>query len=925
MVKQKALSNKDEEPPDRGKVSTRTQTTRSFSKSPIRPIKTSLTKAPSPKPLSKSRISKFSFEEFLKKPDSKNSKESTLKTKSLKSIRSSRDLSIGDISDPLDEPLEMIKNAKKTKAFLSNKQKDKVEKMNCDSPSTSSTNVSNEQDQMGENKARAKKYVNNPAAGITLEVFSDNNSGKKDNSVKTIVINECQGAVSKLSENKDPVTSKEGDISVIPIKTSPISDSTPETTTFRARVDSIEDTTAAKPASVNIESDINRNIAKIRAETNNSEGTQAHNVEGRGTDNGISGTGQYSVQMNPLVELNSPVGKEQEQDGNSSKMDTSTTSTKSGNSKTPSPRSKTPKLDALDMGTNNQEIVNPIRAIHQSGFDTLPSSSSGSSSAGGGPAFATALPEIPTREEQNMGPEDQGNSSEEDNMSTQEEEVTDREEINQAEEIIQEFVTIIQLQENDRHILKCPIELYEQMDKSALKNMELKSIRTNFPRGLIAITTNTEAEARRILDMTQLGDISVNCRWAKDSSSNCGVIGTIPCPNVKETMERKIEVYKEALRQSGNPVKSIEWIKKKVWKRGVRGHTTQTTGYLKLEFINEIPNEVFLGRVKYEVENYIAETTQCWQCQKLGHIAANCKSTIPVCVFCGTKGHRKRDNRCGNRRVRCANCGKGHPASYRGCVEFLREKEAQKIKAKEKTPIHNARILASNKEFPHLQERETQPAATNGNPNQNHNRGYADAAAHRNSPRQDNQRQAPTDTQPQPQRTNGESNQRSAQVQEQTPQPQRTNGESNQRSAQTQEQTPQNCHKCNCNSNESKIAKQITKAMNKTVAKLLIGIAEILVQVYKMEKNTDKLSEEEKLCKFGDQLQIGLTNLLLSDSESSDAEEDSEEDQEESSEDEAEATSSPQQEAGGATASRNNTRKKKVKKKKKKKRKSWQR
>ena len=100
----------------------------------------------------------------------------------------------------------------------------------------------------------------------------------------------------------------------------------------------------------------------------------------------------------------------------------------------------------------------------------------------------------------------------------------------------------------------------------------------------------------------------------------------------------------------------------------------------------------------------------------MGHISNHCRSNQPVCVRCGTRGHRKGDNRCGRRRVCCANCRESHPSSYRGCIAFLREKEALKLRASEKTPLFNARRLAKLKDFPHLnrarEAQQTPPSTT---------------------------------------------------------------------------------------------------------------------------------------------------------------------------------------------------------------------
>ena len=501
--------------------------------------------------------------------------------------------------------------------------------------------------------------------------------------------------------------------------------------------------------------------------------------------------------------------------------------------------------------------------------------------------------------------------------------VSDAEDNAPAEEIIQEYVVIIQLQENDKHILRCPIELHQQINKSVLKEIEMKNIRTNYYRGLIPITTNAETEVRKILAMNQLSDIRVSCRWSKDTTNNCGVIGTIPCPNIKETKERKIEVYKEALRNNGHPVNSIEWIRKKVWKRGVRGHTMVTTGYLKLEFINEVPKEVFLGSVKYEVDAFIADTIQCWKCQKLGHVSAHCNSPREICVFCGTKGHSKRDNRCGNRRVCCANCGKGHPASYRGCIEFLREKEAQKIKAKEKTPIYNARRLASNKEFPHLQAREGQPATDNSSSNREQSRGYAEAAAPRLSIEPiGGDAEAATPRIP-PSQGNERQRVPPHNRDEEEIQPQRDDREMHQIRPQGEGQTNKTCQNCNSCSNDKKIEKKLNKIMNKTIAKLLFGLAEVFVQIYKVERIPTKLSEQEKLQNFTTQIGASLTKLLGADSDSSDSESETEDEMSDNEEAEEEPPNSSSGQGRGGAASAYKAEKSKRKKKKKKNKKTW--
>ena len=61
-----------------------------------------------------------------------------------------------------------------------------------------------------------------------------------------------------------------------------------------------------------------------------------------------------------------------------------------------------------------------------------------------------------------------------------------------------EYVTLIQFKEEDRHILKCPVELYEQLEKSNLSR-DITDMRVNYPRGLLIITSESEEDALQIV------------------------------------------------------------------------------------------------------------------------------------------------------------------------------------------------------------------------------------------------------------------------------------------------------------------------------------------------------------------------------------------------------------------------------------------
>lgn len=109
--------------------------------------------------------------------------------------------------------------------------------------------------------------------------------------------------------------------------------------------------------------------------------------------------------------------------------------------------------------------------------------------------------------------------------------------------------------------------------------------------------------------------------------------------------------------------------------------------------------------------------------------------------------------------------------------------------------------------------------------------------------------------------------------------------------------------------------------MNKSITKLLIGLAEVFVQFYKLEKNPTPLSENEKINKFATQIGLTLNKIIHSGSDSSEAESDSEDENDEEAE--KEPSSSTWIQGGGGAASAKKAEKAKRKRKKKKKKTTW--
>ena len=635
-------SNSNKVPLDRGKTSDKQR--KCPTKSPVRPgpYKPPMPKSNGPMPLNKDRFSKFTFSEFIHPHNYSRKADNKQTTKGLKSVQSSWNLSASDLSDTLDMPQDISKAMLKTKGILAlnapGKPKDHQKTFVLPPPIREKSSASpTHRATAGNSKSKEFSSKKKTTDAADQGMSSNNLNKSKSNELREQFTDEIK-AIASLKSNTH---NSKGEINhVKPVET----------------------------------------MLNISPETEGTAAPKASTNSGQKPIKGLDTRNAAEVNKDSLIKPKQKMDTTIKANVND-KKDTPTTTPHQGVAEEATPVETTDAAQA-EVGKVNQSETSEANLMEfneaAQSEATGPAQVAGAAQMEEGEAASSRQNEVETPS--GVGPNGLSNSA--NAQRTSESQVSeflrslrDTEDSDNGMDLedtpAREYMTLIQFKEEDRHILKCPVELYEQIEKSDLSR-DITDMRVNYPRGLLIITTESEQEALHIVQMNKLGDLEVEGRWARSDGTNCGVIGQIPCPSIKEIMDRKKEVYKAALRQSGTPVNSIEWIKKNIWTAGERGYRTQMTGFLKLEFTGEVPKYVYLGRVRYEVKDYVADTLQCWNCQKLGHISKNCKSQ-PACVRCGTKGHRKRENRCGNRRVCCANCREGHPASYRGCMVFLSE------------------------------------------------------------------------------------------------------------------------------------------------------------------------------------------------------------------------------------------------------------
>ena len=132
---------------------------------------------------------------------------------------------------------------------------------------------------------------------------------------------------------------------------------------------------------------------------------------------------------------------------------------------------------------------------------------------------------------------------------------------------------------------------------------------------------------------------------------------------------------------------------------------------IKITFFSaQLPSSIKLDYQKFVVYAYVPPIRRCTTCNKLGHLKAQCRSTVPVCPRCGCRGHTP--DVCPNKRC-CLNCGGPHSAAYQGCPQQRLRLIANRIRSGTVIPyseaLKRAHVEAEDRKKPLQPIAETAP------------------------------------------------------------------------------------------------------------------------------------------------------------------------------------------------------------------------
>lgn len=173
--------------------------------------------------------------------------------------------------------------------------------------------------------------------------------------------------------------------------------------------------------------------------------------------------------------------------------------------------------------------------------------------------------------------------------------------------------------------------------------------------GFLCVTVASLPAAKALLKLTALANIGVTTRIPESYARNIGKIIGLKTPYSDELLL-------EFLR----PVGAIHVRRQRTYHTDENGETTsRPTDSVIITFKSDIPmpEEVTLGFNTYKVVEFFSPT-QCFRCQRFGHLAKNCRGPVRCKACAGPHAYSE----CNTKKERrCVNCNGAHASTYGGC------------------------------------------------------------------------------------------------------------------------------------------------------------------------------------------------------------------------------------------------------------------
>lgn len=161
------------------------------------------------------------------------------------------------------------------------------------------------------------------------------------------------------------------------------------------------------------------------------------------------------------------------------------------------------------------------------------------------------------------------------------------------------------------------------------------------------------------LMIKELGGTAVKCHVPGELDNLKGVIMGVPVSSSDEVL--KAQITNETVTE----------VKRLPFSRNGKSTVVLTFN------CKNLPERIKIGYVCYTVRPYVRPALRCFNCQRLGHVAAVCKGKRRCCKCGGDHDY----GQCGEGvEPKCCNCGGPHSAAFLGCKAQKQATEAMKLK-----------------------------------------------------------------------------------------------------------------------------------------------------------------------------------------------------------------------------------------------------
>jgi len=208
--------------------------------------------------------------------------------------------------------------------------------------------------------------------------------------------------------------------------------------------------------------------------------------------------------------------------------------------------------------------------------------------------------------------------------------------------------------EDAKKMLTSPEQLCLALEGPPFNTLQIKDVRVNRRKGLIAVelVSYHEASIKLLLQLTQLGAWPVTCTQSNQGKFCYGVIGPIEVNSDTSTLVRRVD-----------SCSSGKLVKMERLSRTVDGKRVPSTSVRVVFEGRDLPAKIKIGYLSYPIRAYEFPPLQCYRCQRFKHSANGCTSKMR-CLVCAEEHHF---STCHSRVFKCANCGGPHKANSPEC------------------------------------------------------------------------------------------------------------------------------------------------------------------------------------------------------------------------------------------------------------------